>query len=53
MATNLHFYFYVHFILRWQQSRIKGLGGQGQFLVEGPYDVFDEAIVYKRYVFAD
>ena len=33
------------------QSRIKGYGGQGQFLLKGPYDVIHD--VCKRYDFAD
>ena len=36
----------------YMQSRIKGQGGPGQFLLEGPYDVIRDVIVYKRYVFA-
>ena len=35
-----------------RQSRIKGQGGPGQFLLEGPYDVIRDVIVYNRYVFA-
>jgi len=29
------------------------LGGPGQFLVEGPYDVIHDVIVCKSYVFTD
>jgi len=35
------------------QNRIKGQGGPGQFLLEGPYDVIHDVIVWKSYVFAD
>jgi len=34
------------------QSRIKGQGGPGQLLLEGPYDVIHDFIVCKSYVFA-
>ena len=37
----------------WGQSRIKGKGGLGQFLLEGPCDVIHDAIFCKSYVFAD
>jgi len=35
------------------QSRIKGYGDPGQFLLEGPYDVIHDVNVCKSYVFAD
>jgi len=35
-----------------RQSRIKGQGGSGQFLMMGPYDVIHDVIVCKSYVFA-
>jgi len=43
----------VFVCLRAWQSRIKGQGGPGQFLLEGPYDVIRDTIVCKTYVFAD
>ena len=36
-----------------KQSRITRLGGPGQFLLEGPYDVIHDVIVCKSYIFAD
>jgi len=36
-----------------EQSRITRLGGPGQLLLEGPYDVIHDVIVCKSYVFAD
>jgi len=36
-----------------KQSRIKGYGGTGKFLLEGPYDVINDVIFCKGYVFAD
>jgi len=36
-----------------RQSRIKGSGGPGQFLLEDPYDVIHDAIVCTSCIFAD
>jgi len=35
------------------RTGLKGRGGPGQFLLEGPYDVIHDVIVWKSYVFAD
>jgi len=46
-------FFYTCLAFTTSQSRIKGQGGPGQFSLEGPYDVFDDVIVCKIYVFVD